>query len=172
VHLLRIRGPLIRRRRVRVRALALGAVVGVGCIVVACASGDDSGAGEPAAQRPSNARVLALSEIKVKDLVEACVLRTQWSRGASDRCLECLAAAPNPSCDCSRFREFAGACAVHEDARRSEGSCTDAVDTCARTCGKTDCGCLERCYELAPRCRVVAGVRDGCVAQVCAEACR
>jgi hypothetical protein len=106
----------------------------------------------------------------VDDVVKACQLRVAWTNPNAEKCVNCLAAAPSPACDCELFKEFGGLCKDQEDARRAEPSCTGAMEDCSRAC-KNDCTCVAGCYASAAACRRAIDARDGCVAAVCAPFC-
>lgn len=108
----------------------------------------------------------------VNDVRKACEIRAKWTKAGSEKCINCLAAAPEPACDCEAFKEFGGLCELEEADRHAEPGCTSALDDCTRTCVKTDCGCVEGCYAQAARCKALSGGRDGCVADVCAQYCQ
>lgn len=107
----------------------------------------------------------------VNDVRKACEVRAAWTRAASEKCLNCLIAAPAPKCDCEAFKEFGALCEIQEAERHAEPTCTSALDDCTRACAKPDCNCLEGCYAQAASCKSLAGARDGCVAAVCAQYC-
>ena len=108
----------------------------------------------------------------VDDVRHACEIRASWLHAEAVKCVNCVAAAPSPACDCEAFKEFGGLCKNQEDARRAEPSCNDANDLCSRTCAKTDCACVEGCYAQAEACKRVIAARDGCVADVCTQYCK
>ncbi len=107
----------------------------------------------------------------VNDVRKACEVRATWKRGATETCINCMAAAPSPKCDCESFKEFGGLCEIQEAERHAEPTCTSPLEDCTHTCAKTDCNCLEGCYAQAARCKQLAGARDGCVTAVCAQYC-
>lgn len=106
----------------------------------------------------------------VNDVRAACQIRVAWKNPSAEKCVNCVAAAPSPQCDCEAFKEFAGLCKDQDDARRSEPSCTSAMEDCARAC-KNDCGCVEGCYAQAAACKRIIDGRDGCVVDVCSQYC-
>ena len=107
----------------------------------------------------------------VNDVRKACELRAAWTRAAERKCMDCVAAAPSPPCDCSEFKEFGGLCRSQDDARRSEPSCVDSIGDCTRACKPKDCACVEGCYSKAEACKVRAAAEDGCV-DVCDPQCK
>ena len=108
----------------------------------------------------------------VDDVRAACDLRVTWTNTGSDTCVNCIAAAPSPACECEAFKEFGGLCNSQNEARLAEPSCTSTVKACTFACPKDDCGCLEGCYATAEACKRVAAATDGCVSDVCAPYCR
>jgi hypothetical protein len=108
----------------------------------------------------------------VNDVKAACRIRMGWTRTSTERCLDCMVAAPLPRCDCEQFREFGGLCQSQEDARHSETGCTAAVNDCTNACRQNDCTCIDACYGQAARCEQLAGARDGCVVDACGDVCR
>lgn len=107
----------------------------------------------------------------VNDVRRACEVRSAWTRAGTETCINCMAAAPSPKCQCESFKEFGGFCEIQEVERHAEPTCTSLLDDCAHTCSKLDCNCLEGCYAQAARCKQLAGARDGCVTAVCAQYC-
>lgn len=108
----------------------------------------------------------------VNDVRKACEVRATWTMAGREKCINCLAAAPAPACECESFKEFGALCELQEAERHADPGCTSALDDCTRTCARTDCGCLEGCYGQASRCKQLSGARDGCVAQACAPYCQ
>ena len=108
----------------------------------------------------------------VNDVLKACQIRAAWTKSNAEVCVNCVAAAPSPKCECESFMDFAALCADQDNARRSEPSCNDANDMCTRVCPKTDCACIENCYAGAPACKNVVAARDGCIADVCTQYCQ
>ena len=108
----------------------------------------------------------------VNDVRKACEVRKAWTKAGSEKCINCMAAAPAPACDCESFKEFGALCELQEAERKAEVSCTSALDDCTRICVKSDCACIEGCYAQASRCKQLAGARDGCVANACAAYCQ
>jgi hypothetical protein len=106
----------------------------------------------------------------VNDVLRACELRARWMQRAASACIDCQAAAISLACECPRFAAWGGKCRVQRDALAAEPQCSAAIDACASVC--TDCACREKCYGQAAACRAKAGARDGCVAEVCAAACK
>ncbi len=140
------------------RALVLATGLAVVFSPAACSSKDD----DP----PRNG---------VNDVLKACQIRAAWTRATSQKCLNCVAAAPSPACDCDDFKEFASLCKSQDDARRSDPSCTDAMELCSRSCAmnnRSDCACVEKCYAQSDTCKRVIAARDGCVADVCSPFCQ
>src|SRR5438309_820479 len=81
---------------------------------------------------------------------KACEIRASWTKATDRVCINCMSAAPSQACDCPDFKAFGGLCKSHNDARRNEPSCTDAIGNCTRACAKNDCTCVESCYAQAP----------------------
>jgi len=108
----------------------------------------------------------------VNDVRLACQVRATWTNAGSEKCINCMAAAPLPACECPSFEEFGALCEIQEVERHADPGCTSALDDCTRICAKSDCGCLEGCYSQAARCKQLAGARDGCVAAACAQYCQ
>jgi hypothetical protein len=106
----------------------------------------------------------------VDNVLQACQLRVAWKNPTAEKCVNCVAAAPSPQCDCEAFKEFAGLCKTQDDARRAEPSCTGAMEDCARAC-KDDCACVDACYAQAAACKRIIDGRDGCVVDVCTPYC-
>jgi hypothetical protein len=107
------------------------------------------------------------------DVRRACEVRARWTNTKSVLCLECLATAPIPSCECTTVaKTFTGKCAQQLTLKKASPNCDDALTRCVGTCGQTDCGCLDLCYSSRAECRARASALDGCVAEVCDEACR
>jgi len=107
----------------------------------------------------------------VNDVKAACELRAKWTRPTTERCVACVAAAPIQGCDCEDYRDFAGFCQDQGNARRAEGTCTEALDDCVRACKTSDCPCIEACYGNAATCKTLSAARDGCVVDVCSQYC-
>lgn len=108
----------------------------------------------------------------VDDVRKACEIRTTWTRSTTETCINCLAAAPLPACDCEQFKEFGALCELQQAERHADPGCTEALDDCTRNCPKADCGCLEGCYASSASCKRLAGALDGCVAAACAQYCQ
>ena len=108
----------------------------------------------------------------VNDVRKACELRASWTKGADRTCINCVAAAPSPACDCPDFKEFGGLCKSQDNDRRAEPSCTDAIGNCTRACAAKDCACVESCYAQAEACKRVAAAEDGCIADACTKYCQ
>ena len=108
----------------------------------------------------------------VNDVRKACEIRTTWTMRGVQRCSDCINAAPNVSCNCEEFKDFAALCLTQGDARRADPQCTADVDNCVNLCDKTNCDCIEGCYANAPSCKQHDAARDGCVADVCAQYCK
>lgn len=108
----------------------------------------------------------------VNDVKAACALRAAWKNPNAEKCINCLASATAPTCECEAFKEFAGLCHTQNDERLAEPSCTTAVTDCAHLCPKSDCTCIDNCYASADACKRAAAATDGCVADVCAKYCQ
>jgi hypothetical protein len=125
-------------------------------LVVVTACGDDAPA-------PNNG---------VNDVRKACEIRTGWSKLSAQECIDCLSIAPTPKCDCPAFQqEFAAKCADQGAALGNERNC-DLVGECVGKCAKTDCGCIDACYDDRAACRPKAAALDGCTTDVCDKYCR
>lgn len=109
--------------------------------------------------------------VGVDDVRKACELRATWKTPTGEACITCMTSAPLPTCGCPEYDAFAGKCLEREDAVKAEPTCTSDVNVCVKTCSVTDCDCIDRCYAQAEACRRVAGGRDGCVAEICAQHC-
>jgi hypothetical protein len=108
----------------------------------------------------------------VNDVKAACEIRIGWARASEQECTDCLSTSRGPSCGCPAFpQEFVGKCADQGAAFGNERNC-DLVGECIGKCAKTDCGCIDACYNDRPACRPKAAALDGCVADVCDKYCR
>ena len=128
-------------------ALVLGTVGGTACA--------------PAKDAPNNG---------VDDVKKACEIRATWTKASAEKCVNCVASAPSPACECELFKEFGGKCEPQNAARLANGSCTPPVD-CTRNCAKNDCLCVDACYAAAEECKRLSAATDGCVTEVCAPYC-
>jgi hypothetical protein len=108
----------------------------------------------------------------VNDVLQACQIRATWTKAGSEKCINCMAAAPAPACDCESFKEFGALCELQENDRHAEPGCSGTVDDCVHVCARTDCACLVGCYAQVARCKALSGARDGCVTSVCAPYCQ
>ena len=108
----------------------------------------------------------------VNDVRQACQIRNTWTMRGAQRCSDCINAAPNVSCNCEQFKDFAALCLTQGEARRADPQCTIDLDNCVNLCDKTNCDCIEGCYANAPSCKQHDAARDGCVADVCAQYCK
>ena len=108
----------------------------------------------------------------VNDVHKACDIRNTWTMRGAQKCLYCMSAAPDVSCNCELFKDFAALCVTQGDARRADPQCTVALDDCVNNCDKTNCDCIDACYANAPSCKQHDAARDGCVADVCAQYCK
>ncbi len=108
--------------------------------------------------------------VGVDDVFKACQVRVAWKESTAETCVNCLAAAVSPACECEAFKEFGGLCHAQDEARRAEPSCTGASEDCARACG-AGCSCLEACYVQTSACKRLIDARDGCVVDVCTRSC-
>jgi hypothetical protein len=108
----------------------------------------------------------------VNDVRASCTIRTTWANASRDKCVNCLASAAAPACECETFKEFAGQCYSQDQARLAEPSCTTPVKDCAHNCPKSDCGCVEACYASAEACKRATAATEGCVTDVCAPHCK
>ena len=102
----------------------------------------------------------------------ACDIRTAWARSDDQECIDCLSISRAPKCGCPEFsQEYAGACGDQGTAFGNERNC-DLVGECTGKCPKTDCACLDACYNDRPACRPRAAALDGCTTDVCDKYCR
>jgi hypothetical protein len=108
----------------------------------------------------------------VNDVHQACEIRNTWTKRGDLRCSSCITAAPEPTCNCEQFKDFAALCLTQGDARRADPQCTIDLDNCVNLCDKTNCDCIDGCYAAAPSCKTHDAARDGCVADVCAQYCK
>lgn len=107
--------------------------------------------------------------VGVNDIAKACAIRVTWPlAGETGKCQTCKGYSTTPKCDCGNY-DYAGKCEQQQKAVREDTSC-DGVDQCISAC-KSDCGCVERCYE-GRACKAKAAARDGCVAEVCEKECQ
>lgn len=107
----------------------------------------------------------------VNDVRVACELRSGWSRRITVTCVDCMALASAPWCECSNNKEFSGRCNPQRTAKTDEPEC-EGVDACVFACTAEDCDCVERCYDGKDVCRTRAAALDGCLAETCADECR
>lgn len=108
----------------------------------------------------------------VDDVQKSCEIRAAWTKSTDMAGINCLVAAPSPSCECEAFKDFAALCKSQDDARRADPTCTVALDDCTKACVKTDCTCVAGCYAQAETCKRVSGAKDGCIADVCTPYCK
>lgn len=106
----------------------------------------------------------------VDDVLKACQIRVGWTNPSAEACVNCIAAAPSPDCECEVFKDFAALCKDQDEARRAEPSCTAAMEDCARAC-KNDCACVDSCYAASATCKDIIAGRDGCIVDVCTQYC-
>lgn len=141
--------PLSARSSVLLVAL----LTSLGVSLLACDDDDDDG--------PNNG---------VDDVKAACEIRATWTAPTSNRCLSCMAVAPQAPCGCEAFEGFDGVCHAQGQAVRAEPSCTESITTCVRDCA-SDCACVDGCYAAAEACKKVNAALDGCVADACSAYC-
>ena len=108
----------------------------------------------------------------VNDVKKSCEIRAAWPNRTERKCIDCIAAAPSPPCNCEQFRDFGGLCAPQGEARRVEPTCTQAVDDCTHLCKDKDCACVDKCYAQAEACKRATAAREGCVTEVCTRYCQ
>ena len=108
----------------------------------------------------------------VNDVKKSCEMRLAFANRTERKCIDCIAAAPSPPCNCEQFRDFGGMCASQGEARRVEPTCTQAVDDCTHQCKDKDCACVDNCYAQADACKRATAARDGCVTEVCTRYCQ
>ncbi len=106
------------------------------------------------------------------DLRKACETRQTWSRAKSVQCLECMATAPLPACDCTVKQAYVGRCAQQLKLKLATPDCDNLLGRCANACNQSDCNCLESCYASREVCKARVAALDGCVAEVCESTCR
>ncbi|WP_394847295.1 hypothetical protein LZC95_07490 [Pendulispora brunnea] len=106
----------------------------------------------------------------VNDVSKACATRASWTRETSPKCIECIAFAKVPRCEC-QDEEYAGACSTQQSAKNNEPSC-EGVDVCVNRCAATDCICVDSCYAGKDTCRPLGAATDGCLTATCDAYCR
>jgi len=106
----------------------------------------------------------------VNDVREACEIRTAWTQAATPTCIECLAFAMAPRCEC-QHEEYAGVCSEQQGAKNREPSC-DGTDACVNGCNTGDCDCVDACYAGKDTCHPLGSAVDGCLAATCDSYCR
>jgi hypothetical protein len=105
----------------------------------------------------------------VNDVKLACEIRTKWVRTGND-CSICESAAVSPRCECESLAAYSAACIEQADARKA--ACAESVDQCVYACDRTDCACIDACYANAEACKKASAARDGCVTEICKNACK
>lgn len=108
----------------------------------------------------------------VNDVRKACDIRNTWTNRGAQRCSDCIFTAPEPTCSCEQFKDFAALCLEQGNARRADPGCTVDLDNCVNLCDKTNCDCIEACYAPSASCKQHDGARDGCVVDVCTQYCK
>lgn len=106
------------------------------------------------------------------DLRVACEQRRTWTRSKTVTCLECVATAPLPACECTVKQPYVGRCAQQLKLKLANPECDQTLGVCVNACKSDDCGCLEACYASRKTCRARVSALDGCVAEVCDPICR
>lgn len=100
---------------------------------------------------------------------QSCNQRAGWALSQTRSCIDCVALAKSPHCDC--FADSAsGACAQQTAAWVNSTDCA-AVRACVTAC-KDECGCVDACYDQRPACRDIGGSADACVVATCDSRCR
>lgn len=107
----------------------------------------------------------------VDDVKVACEIRAAWTKPNAEKCVNCLAGAGQPACNCELFKEFAGKCHDQNAARLANPGCTPPAD-CTYKCAKSDCACIDACFAASQECRRLASATDGCVTDVCGAYCK
>ena len=106
----------------------------------------------------------------VNDVGQACAIQATWTRSTATSCYECLGYASTPKCDCPATAKYGGMCAAQQQARNDEPEC-QGTGQCVFACAAGDCACVDDCYAGTDACRVRAAALDGCLTEVCEEAC-
>jgi hypothetical protein len=106
------------------------------------------------------------------DLRAACEQRRTWTRAKTVECLECMATAPLPACDCTVKQPFVGLCAQQLKLKLANPECDQTLGVCVNACKPDDCACNEACFASRKTCRARVSALDGCVAEVCDSHCR
>ncbi|HEY8079907.1 MAG TPA: hypothetical protein VIF62_37505 [Labilithrix sp.] len=106
----------------------------------------------------------------VNDVLEACQIRLAWTNASTSACTNCLGLAIAPACDCDRDKSYDAVCNGQQSAKAAEPTCMDA-DACVSTC-KTDCNCIDHCYDGKDACRPKAAALAGCLADICDPQCK
>lgn len=122
-----------------------------GFVALACSSGD-GGTG-------------------VNDVKRACEIRAGWTQANSEACSTCtISAYTSADCDCKKD-EYRGLCNDQIVARNAEPDCVFEIDTCVNAC-QSDCDCVDACYANHPTCKPLQAAYDGCLTDVCNDACK
>lgn len=121
------------------------------CAVVACSS-SDGGNG-------------------VNDVKQACETRLAWTQASSEACNACkISAYTSDECDCKKD-EYRGLCNQQLVARNAEADCVYTIDECVTAC-REDCTCIDGCYADHAKCKPLQAAYDGCITDVCDDACK
>lgn len=105
----------------------------------------------------------------VNDVKAACEARLSWTN--NDACRTCqVSAISSPDCDCKRD-EYRGLCEQQVSDRVNEPDCVFEIDQCMSACGD-DCACVDGCFANNAACKPKQAALDGCVTDVCADACK
>ncbi len=107
----------------------------------------------------------------VNDVKLACEARSTWTKADSTACSTCIISAYTADdCDCKRD-EYRGLCNQQLVARNAEADCEFTIDQCVSACAG-DCDCVDGCYANHPTCKPLAAAYEGCLADVCEDACK
>lgn len=108
----------------------------------------------------------------VDDVKQACEIRFGWTRAAEEACTTCqISAYTSDDCDCKKD-EYRGLCHEQLVARNAEADCAFEIEQCVSTCAEGDCACADGCYADHPTCKPLQAAYDGCIADVCHDACK
>ncbi len=107
----------------------------------------------------------------VDDVKKACEIRVGWTQAGSDACTTCqISAYTSRDCDCKKD-DNRGLCNDEIVARNGEPDCAYTIDQCVTAC-QTDCECVDACYASHAKCKPLQAAYDGCLADVCDDACK
>lgn len=107
----------------------------------------------------------------VDDVKQACEIRAAWTQAQSEACTTCtISAYTSDDCECEKD-EYRGLCHAQIVARNEEPDCVFEIDACVSAC-QADCTCVDGCYANHPTCKPLQAAYDGCLADVCNDACR